>query len=190
MRNRAEGDRTLLDAALRGDEGAAGELVRRHGGRVHASALGILGDAGAAEEVVQDAFDQLFRTGQSLRHDCTLSTWLHTVAINRCRDTLRRSSFRLTMRVQPLSVDMPDHLPDPHESLEERDRDARLHVALETLPSDMREVIALRFASGLSYIEIADVLGCATGTVASKLHRALARLGAQLRAAGFAEEHT
>ena len=92
------------------------------------------------------------------------------------------------MHVQPLAADMPDHLPDPHQLLVRRDRDAWLRRALDTLPNDMREVIALRFASGLSYIEIAEVLGCATGTVASKLHRALARLGDELRASGFTQE--
>ena len=188
MPTSADNDRALLDAALGGDERAARELVHRHAGRVHAFALRVLRDAGTAEETVQDVFEQLFRSGSGLRHDSSLSTWLHSVALNRCRDTLRRKSFRVAMDVQPLTDDMRDHRSDPHLELVRRDREAGLQCALETLPADMREVIALRFASGLSYDEIATVLGCATGTVASKLHRALARLGAQLRSAGFAED--
>ncbi len=155
---------------------------------MHAFALRILGDAGAAEETVQDVFDQLFRSGNAIRHGSSLSTWLHTVALNRCRDTLRKKSFRVAMNVHPLTDDMRDDRINPHVELERRDLDAGLHCALAALPPEMREVIVLRFGSGLSYDEIAGVLGCATGTVASKLHRALARLGAQLRSAGFAED--
>ena len=181
-------DWKLFDAAVHGDERAARELVRRHGGRLHACALRILGDSGTVEEVVQDTFDQLFRSARTLRRDSRLSTWLHAVLVNRCRDTLRRSSFRLAMHVQPLAVDMPDHSTDAHQTLVERERDARVQCSLESLSSDLREVIALRFASGLTYPEIAAVLGCAEGTVASRLHRALLRLGAQLRATGFTRE--
>ena len=181
-------DWKLLDASVRGDERAARELVRRHGGRLHACALRILGDEGATEEVVQDAFDQLFRRARQLRRESLMSTWLHAVVVNRCRDTMRRSSFRQAMNVQPLAPDMPDLSPDAHHAVVQRDRDARLRCALDALSSDYREVIALRFASGLSYPEIATVLGCAEGTVASRLHRALVRLGTQLRASGFTRE--
>ena len=181
-------DWKLLDAAVRGDERAARELVRRHAARLHACALRILGDSGTAEEVVQDTFDQLFRSACNLRRDSRLSTWLHAVMVNRCRDTLRRSSFHLAMHVQPLATDMPDQSTDAHQSLVKRERDARIQCALDALSSDFREVIALRFALGLSYPEMAVILGCAEGTVASRLHRALVRLGAQLRAGGFTQE--
>ena len=83
---------------------------------------------------------------------------------------------------------MPDHSPTPHERAERLDRDERLGRALGTLPADMREVIALRYASGLSYQEIAALQGCAEGTVASRLHRALERLGATLEASGVTRE--
>lgn len=183
-----EDDWKLLDAAVRGDDRAGRELVRHHGGRLYACALRILGDSGTVEEVVQDTFDQLFRSAPTLRRDSRLSTWLHAVVVNRCRDTLRRSSFRMTTYVHPLAVDMPDPSIDAHQALVERERDARVQCALEALSSDLREVIALRFASGLTYPEIATVLGCAEGTVASRLHRALVRLGAHLRAMGFTRE--
>ena len=181
-------DWRLLDAALGGDHRAVAELVRRHGGRVYACAYRVLGDAGTAEEIVQDVFDRLFRRGGELRRDGALTTWLYAVALNRCRDTLRRSSSVLATRVQPLDPDMPDRSPDPHELAEQSERDARVRDALGALPAEMREVIALRFASGLSYQEIATLQGCAEGTIASRLHRALERLGRNLEAAGFTRE--
>ena len=182
-------DWDTLSDALRGEERAAAKLVRRHGGRLYACAYRVVGDAGAAEEIVQDAFDQLFRRGAELRRESALSTWLYVVVLNRCRDTLRRPPFANARSVQPLDNHMADHSPTPHERAERLDRDERLRRALGTLPSDLREVIALRYASGLSYQEIATLQGCAAGTVASRLHRALERLGATLEARGFTREN-
>jgi RNA polymerase sigma-70 factor (ECF subfamily) len=148
----------------------------------------MLGDVEAAEEVVQDVFSRLLRDRATFRHESALGTWLYAVTLNRCRNVLRRSSFRMSANAQPLAPELRDDAPDPHQLVEQQDRQSRLGVALGAIPDDMREVIVLRFASGLSYEEIADVVGCATGTVASRLHRALHRLGTELRAAGLTRE--
>lgn len=182
-------DAALLAAALDGDQTAARDLVRRHGGRVHACALRMLGDTQTAEEVVQDVFSRLLRDGHSFRHESALGTWLYAVTLNQCRNILRRSSVRAVADAQRLESTLPDRSPDPHQLLEQRERQERLRLAMAHLSTDMREVIVLRFASGLSYEEIAEVLGCASGTVASRLHRALHRLGATLRAAGLTREN-
>jgi RNA polymerase sigma-70 factor, ECF subfamily len=181
-------DGALLAAALDGDQTAARDLVRRHGGRVHACALRMLGDTATADEVVQDVFTRLLRDGHSFRHESALGTWLYAVTLNQCRNILRRPSFRALADAQRLESTLPDRAPDPHQLLEQQERQERLRLAMAQLSADMREVIVLRFASGLSYEEIADVLGCASGTVASRLHRALHRLGATLRAAGLTRE--
>lgn len=181
-------DAALLAAALDGDQQAAYELVRRHGGRVHACALRVLGNSATAEEIVQDVFSKLFRDGHAFRQESSLGTWLYAVTLNRCRNVLRRASFRAAVDAKPLVIDLPDESPDPHQLLEQRDRQERLRKAMGRLPEEMREVVALRFASGLSYDEIAEIIGCASGTVASRLHRAVHRLGAELRAAGLTRE--
>jgi RNA polymerase sigma-70 factor (ECF subfamily) len=181
-------DAALLAAALDGDQAAARDLVGRHGGRVYACALRMLGDAATAEDVVQDVFTMLLQHGHSFRNESALGTWLYAVTLNRCRNMLRRSSFRAASEAQPLKSDLRDNSPDPQQLLEQRERQDRLGDAIGQLSDDMREVVVLRFASGLSYEEIAEVIGCASGTVASRLHRALHRLGATLRAAGLTRE--
>ena len=181
-------DAALLAAALDGDQAAARDLVRRHAGRVYACALRMLGDTATAEEVVQDVFTKLLRDGQSFRHESALGTWLYAVTLNRCRNVLRQASFRAASDAQPLATELRDESPDPHQLLEQRERRDRLRHAIAQLSEDMREVIVLRFASGLSYDEMAEIIGCASGTVASRLHRALHRLGVTLRAAGLTRE--
>jgi len=185
----SDADPALLAAALDGSERAARELVRRHGARLHACALRLVGDAGAAEEVVQDVFDQLLRHGDGFREESALGTWLYAVTLNRCRDVLRRASFAAARSAQPVSPHLADGALDPLERAERRDRAERINGAMNAMPADMREVIALRFASDLSYEQIAAVLECPPGTVASRLHRALRRLGQELHAIGLTKEN-
>jgi RNA polymerase sigma-70 factor (ECF subfamily) len=163
-------------------------LVERHGGRLYACALRMLGDAGAAEEIVQDAFATLVRTGSQFRHGSSIGTWLYTVTMNRCRDARRRAAFGAAAVTAPVDDTMPDAGPGPLELTQARDREERLRAAIARLPDEMREVIVLRFASGRSYEEIAQLVGCATGTIASRIHRALQRLGDELRATGLTRE--
>ncbi len=181
-------DAALLAAALGGDQTAARDLLRRHGGRVYACALRMLGDTATAEEVVQDVFSKLLLEGSQFRQESALATWLYVVTLNRCRNILRKASFRAGALAHPLEANLADPSPDPHQLVEQGERSERVRAALAGLPDEMREVIVLRFAAGRSYEEIAEILGCATGTVASRLHRALHRLGDRLRAAGLTRE--
>src|SRR5215208_6204501 len=107
-------DAALLGAALAGDEQAARCLVRRHGARMHACALRMLGDAGTAEEIVQDVFTQLFRSGRTIRSQTSIGAWLFTATLNRCRDVLRRRSFGHEMKASTIGAAVADGAPDPY----------------------------------------------------------------------------
>lgn len=164
------------------------ELLRRHGGRLHACAWRMLGDADTAVEIVHDVFMRLLAKAHELRDPGTVATWLYTTTLNHCRDHLRRAATRMFRDSAPLHETHPDLAPGPHDRIERSDRDRLVREALDALPEDLRATVTLRFASGLSYGEIAEVQGCAPGTVASRLHRALQRLGETLRAAGLTRE--
>jgi RNA polymerase sigma factor (sigma-70 family) len=164
------------------------QLVRRHGGRLYACAFRMVGDAGLAEEIVQDVFATLARTGSQFREASALGTWLYAVTLNRCRSALRRMQTQRDSGTDPLLATVPDDTPGPHERLLARDRGDRLRAAVARLPDEMREVIVLRFVGGKSYDEIAELVGCAHGTIASRIHRALRRLGDDLRATGLTPE--
>jgi RNA polymerase sigma-70 factor, ECF subfamily len=162
------------------DERAFRTLVDRHGPRLYAVAYGILGDAAAAESVVQDAFVRLARAEAQMREAGAVAGWLYRVAVNLCRDELRRR--RRAARMVPLEL-VEDSLPASELASIPGDaspEDDALWRCLERLPRKLREVVLLRFMSDLSYAELADLLGVSIGTVSSRLHRALRRLGTQL----------
>jgi RNA polymerase sigma-70 factor, ECF subfamily len=135
-----------------------------HKDRVFSTALACLsGDQAAAEDATQEVFVRLSNKLGQFRGEAKLTTWLHRVTVNICRDELRRRR-----RAQRL-------LPEPAAQSEFSAR-RELHEALESLPEALRAPILLRYFEGLSYDEIADALGCPSGTVATRLHRGLKRL--------------
>jgi len=182
-------DASLLAAAAAGDAAAFRALLKRHGGRVHACALRLTRDEPAAEEIVHDTFLAMVREAKTFRFESSLSTWLYRVTLNRCRDWARKESRQQELSGQTgPAPDIMDESPDPLDAMVSGERTERLDALVAELPSEMREVVALRFAAGLSYDEIAATLGCPPGSVASRLHRALRRLGARLEALGLTPE--
>jgi RNA polymerase sigma-70 factor (ECF subfamily) len=173
----------LIDRAAQGDAAALDALVARHRPDARRTALGILGDEDSAEDVAQESMIRLKNALPGFRGDSELRTWVHRVALNLAYDHLRRRRReRAGVALRSLG-DTPDpRAHDPHAALDgERARTA-LHAALERLPDDQREVLTLRFLTGLTYAEIARVTGAAEGTVASRIYRALKRLGTEVEA--------
>lgn len=174
----ATGD--LVARAALGEADALAALATEYRPVARRVALGILGDVDAAEDVAQDAMIRLQSSLPGFRGDAQLETWLHRVTLNLAYDHLRRVKRR---ELRPLSEarSTPDPgATDPVVKVDsERAREA-LEAALERLPEDQRRAVILRFMSQLSYDEIAQVTGAAPGTVASRIFRALERLGRDL----------
>jgi len=133
-------------------------------------------DDGDAEDVVQDACVRAMRFFSSLR-DNDARAWLFTIVRN---TWYSRASRRATAVERFQLTDGQDHWPDqaldPEERLLQQHTVAVVRTALEQLPVDFREVIVLREIEGLSYKEIAAVVGVPIGTVMSRLARARERL--------------
>ena len=137
-----------------------------HKDRFFSVALACLeGDRAAAEDAAQEVFVRLSSRLGQFRGEARLTTWLHRVTVNICRDELRRRQ-----RAQKLLT-----LPETTQA-EGFTHRRELHEALASLPENLRAPILLRFFEGLSYDEIALTLGCPAGTVATRLHRGLKRL--------------
>lgn len=182
-------DDALLGAAIRGDGGAFRALLERHGPRVHACALHLTGDGAAAEEVTHDVFLSLLRSGATFRGEASVITWLLRVTLNRARDHMRVERRRASRFDTESTVsDIADVRAGPEEELAARERRDCLADAIGRLPEEMRQVVVLRFAGGLGYDAIATVLGVPSGSVASRLHRALRRIGDHLAERGLTRE--
>mgnify|MGYP002623510194 CR=1 FL=1 len=173
----------LIGRAVHGDAGAIDALVAAHRPRARRTALGILGDPDAAEDVAQEAMIRLQGALAGFRGEAELGTWLHRIVLNLTYDHLRRQRReRAGVPLASVGNRADPRAPDPHAAVDGARARAALRAALARLPDDQREVLSLRFLTGLSYAEIARVTGVAEGTVASRIYRALQRLGSEVEA--------
>jgi RNA polymerase sigma-70 factor (ECF subfamily) len=185
-------DSELLRLMLAGDEEALALLYRRRQGGIYRFALQMSGSKTIAEDVTQEVFLFLMREGRVFDPaKGAVSAFLMGVARNH---VLRR--LRVEQLLAPLGDDSDDDaslLPPatdlcPLEELTRAETIESVRKAVLSLPSKYREVIVLCELQDVSYMETAEILGCAIGTVRSRLHRARALLLEKLRPAAEVEE--
>jgi RNA polymerase sigma-70 factor (sigma-E family) len=156
------------------------EAFRLHGAELVRVAAFILGDGGAAEDVVQDVFVRVYERTELLSGDPR--HYLRSAVINGCRSTLRRSRLIRRHAEQHGQLSSCPPLTTEEAALLDEDR-RRVLTALAALPRRRREVLVLRFYLEMSEAEIADTLGISPGTVKSTAARGLAALAQRLREA-------
>ncbi len=185
-------DAELVDRWQAGDQGAFGDLVRRHERRVFSLVLRMLGNREEAEDVAQEAFLSLHRHGRRFRRQARFSTFVYRVAANAAlnrRRTLGRKRAReeALARRQDAGFDLPVTPRDPESAASGSQIQARVQAALLELPPDLRMAIVLCDIEGQSYSDIAEVLRIPEGTVKSRIHRARHALRERLQALVRAE---
>jgi len=185
-------DSELLRSMLAGDEEALALLYRRRQGSIYRFALQMSGSKTVAEDVTQEVFLFLMREGHVFDPARgSVSAFLMGVARNH---VLRR--LRVDQVLAPLGDDADDDVPLMHastdlcplEDLTRAETIESVRKAVLSLPSKYREVVVLCELQEISYGETAEILGCAIGTVRSRLNRARALLLAKLRPATEADE--
>lgn len=172
-------DHELLEGCRRGEPEALRELFESHKDKVYSIALRYGGDSAVAMDIAQDVFLKLFSAIHNFRGGANFDSWLYRIVVNSCLDQKRR-----TRRLIPLVDGLLDALQSPGASALDQvvrsELSSRLRSAVARLPAEQRIVIVLRYTQGLSYDEIAEILGCSTGTVASRLNRIHKTLGRRL----------
>jgi RNA polymerase sigma-70 factor (ECF subfamily) len=167
----------LIRRAQRGDTHAYEELVNAYQGIAFRTAYVIARNAGDAEEAAQDGFVKAWRALGRFREGAPFRPWLLRIvaneASNRRRSAGRRAGLALRAATQEPSGDAA---PSPEAALLSSEQRAALLAAIEELPEDQRDVVALRYFLGLSEVEVAETLGIPQGTVKSRNARALERL--------------
>lgn len=167
-------DRETVARVLEGDEVAFEELVAKYHPRVFRLVHRIIDDWQRSEDVCQEVFVKVFLKLGDFKFRSRLSTWIFRVAVNtalRARGRAARTDF------QPLEGDGPAPLSRGEAGveldLEGRDLIGKL---LRPLPPHLRVAVWLKETEGLTYRELAGVLGCSEGAVEQRLHRAFRRL--------------
>jgi len=164
-----ETDRELVEACQRGERDGFRALFERHKDRVYSIALRYSGDESTAMDIAQETFLKLFSCIRSFRGESTFESWLYRLVVNSCLDRKRKER-----RLMPLVDELLDVLQAPGDMTETAVRaelSRRVRSVVARLPPEQRIVIVLRYTQGLSYDEIAEILGCSSGTVASRLNR-------------------
>jgi len=169
-------DQTLLDELAAGKEEAFGKLYDLYGQRLFKAALGMVGRREDAEDAVQDVFLGLARASRTLAHVENLNAYLFA--------SLRRTAMRRAARHKaelPLEdVAAPAGEGTRAGQADQADVSERLGRALQSLPVEQREVLALKIAGGLTFEEVAEALDERVNTVASRYRYALEKLRAAL----------
>jgi RNA polymerase sigma-70 factor (ECF subfamily) len=173
----------VIEACQRGDHDAFRVLFETHKDRVYSIALRYAGDSAAAMDIAQETFLKLLSNIGQFRGEASFESWLYRLVVNACLDYHRRRR-----RFLPLLEEAFDMFRAPRESalhdLLREEQGERVQQVVAQLPEEQRIVVVLRYTEGLSYEDIADLLGCRRGTVASRLnraHKALARRLSNLR---------
>src|SRR3954465_3664314 len=182
-------DRALVRAAQKGDQQAFRKLVERYQRRVVQLALGMTKDADEAMDIAQETFVRVHRYLPSFKGDSSFFTWTYRIAMNLCLDAQRRKG-----RVERVDLEQGDEgeieaaMDPPSAAVAGPQRQAlndelrgKIEEALSGLSENHRAILLLREIEGLSYEELAKVLGIRKGTVMSRLFHARLKMQNKLR---------
>ncbi|CAM3462203.1 RNA polymerase sigma factor SigE [Nocardioides dubius] len=171
MRRRQHEERTVTTASSPTEVPTWDQIVAEHSERVYRLAYRLTGNAADAEDLTQDVFVRVFRSLDSYSPG-TFAGWLHRITTNLFLDGARR---RQRIRFDALSDERAARLRspqvDPHDAYADQTFDDDIERALGQLPPDFRAAVVLCDIEGLSYEEIAEILGAKLGTVRSRIHR-------------------
>jgi RNA polymerase sigma-70 factor (ECF subfamily) len=179
----------VIENVLAGNADAFGYFVKTYQKRIYSTAARLLRDFGEAECVAQESFLKAYQALGDFRGGCSFETWLTRIAINTCRDRLKRKRVILYFHQAPANPEdqgEPDDFavspdPSPERLLHSRQIRKSLLSALETLSARQRVVFVLKHLEERSIPEIAELLGLDCGTVKSHLFRAAAKIRRKLK---------
>jgi RNA polymerase sigma-70 factor (ECF subfamily) len=172
-----------------GDRGFFETLIRRYEREIYSYLRRYIGNAEMAEDAFQGTFLQVHLKCHQFDPARRFRPWLYAIATNQAIDVQRRNKRHRMVSLDRSSTSEKDDRnsswsekligasPDPHRTASDQENSRWVHESVETLGESMQQVIQLVYYQGLKYREAADVLGIPVGTVKSRLHAAVQRLG-------------
>ena len=172
-------DLVLVRRAQEGDKAAFDLLVRKYQNKIISLVSRYLGNSGDVQDVAQDAFIKAYTALPGFRGEAAFYTWLYRIAVNSAKNYLMAKG----RRPANLDVDAEEaEFFETADALKENASPERLALTdeirkvifdtIENLPEELRVAIQLREIDGMSYDEIAEIMGCPVGTVRSRIFRA------------------
>ena len=178
-------DEELVARSRKGDVESFNQLITRWERPIYALAYRVIGQEEDARDVTQETFLRAFRGIGAFKGQAKFSSWLYRIALNLCRDWIRRRR-RTPITLVPEDVELEDLAADvgASESVEDlvarRELSAVVEVAMAKLPEEQRTAIILKEYHGMTFQEIADLQGCPLSTVKTRLYQGLSVLRREL----------
>lgn len=182
-------DEDLVARSQGGDLDSFNQLILRWERPIYALAYRVIGRQEDARDLCQETFLRAFRALPKFRGDAKFSSWLYRIALNLCRDWMRRQRRAPTLQFAE-GVDPMDMAAEqgPVESIEDlvarRELSAIVEDAMALLPEEQRTAIVLKEYHGMTFQEIADLQGCPLSTVKTRLYQGLSVLRRHLETDG------
>lgn len=187
-----DSDALLVERAAAGDPQAFELLVIKYQRRIQRLIGRMVRDVDLVEDIAQETFIRAYRALHQFRGDAQFYTWLYRIAVNTAKKflldlkrdpTVSESAFKpsddedetFSFKNEPIASETPESV------LAAKEIAAAVNQALAALPDDLREALTLREIEGLSYDEIAAVMGCPIGTVRSRIFRARDTISAKVK---------
>jgi RNA polymerase sigma-70 factor (ECF subfamily) len=176
MNARSERDEWLMAQVRLGQNDYLEPLVRRYASPLLTFIQRMLGDYGRSEELFQEVFLAVWVKRRQYEFPRPFKAWLYGIAVNKCREAFR-GRLRLFMPLDDDSLTIPvTSAPSPADTLVATETSTLVATAVTRLPQQQRAVVVLRIWDGLSYAEIAEIVGRTEATVRSHMHHGLAAL--------------
>jgi RNA polymerase sigma-70 factor (ECF subfamily) len=182
-------DEELVARSRGGDADSFNQLILRWERPIYALAYRVIGREEDARDVCQETFLRAFRALPGFKGQAKFSSWLYRIALNLCRDWIRRQRRAPTVQM-PEGVDPVEMASEtgPVESIEtlveRRELSAVVEEAMALLPDEQRTAIILKEYHGMTFQEIADLQGCPLSTVKTRLYQGLTVLRRHLENKG------
>lgn len=189
-RIRGHPDEVLLQMTARKSVEAYEALYDRHAQVMYNLIFRIVREADVADELLQDAFWQIWQNAQQYRGAGAAAAWMYRVARNRALDHLRREKARPRLGDAPLEEAYPaaGAVPSAEAETEANLRRTQVQAALDAIPHEQRVCLELAYFEGKSQREIAEETQTAVGTIKSRMRIGLEKLERLLRSAGYRNE--
>jgi RNA polymerase sigma-70 factor (ECF subfamily) len=174
-------DEELLSAVKAGDHDSLGLLVARWEQPLFQFVCRMLPRQDDARDICQETFLRVLKKAHRFRQGSRFSTWMYQIALNLCRDRMRkrRRWSRLVLQRGELPEQPGGHLAviskdrDPSHTVEQREKSSAVRRALNELPAEQREVLILKEFEGMKFREIAAILDCPESTIKSRMYYGL-----------------
>lgn len=186
---RSLADEDLMHLVARAEPGAFEVLYERHSGAAFSLAYRMVSTRNAAEDVVQEAFLNLWRSGARYdRGRGSVRTWILGIVHHRAIDALRRAAVHDRRRTGDEGIAERLEAPERTDVQAARNEESVVvRQAMDTLPAEQSQVIELAYFGGFSHSEIADILGTPIGTIKGRMRLGLEKLRHTLTGGGLGE---